>query len=134
MRRQRGFTVVELMVAVAVIFLLAAIAIPSYQRYLQTARESALLSKVDSFRMYIDNYRIDNGTYMEGTYDPGAGVNDFAGPMGFRVDNDDSGIAFTVEPGACGNIANCYQVVAVDQHGNRLTWRPDGWEYDTVVP
>ncbi|APX94546.1 hypothetical protein BWR19_17330 [Halomonas sp. 1513] len=36
--RQRGFTLIELMIAVAVIAILASIAYPSYQRYVQQAR------------------------------------------------------------------------------------------------
>ena len=43
MRESKGFTLVELMIVVAIIGILAAVAVPFYQRYVQKSRLTALI-------------------------------------------------------------------------------------------
>jgi len=54
-----GFTLVELMIVMAIIMILATIAIPIYVRTLQRAKEATLREDLHTMRTAIDSYTID---------------------------------------------------------------------------
>jgi general secretion pathway protein G len=54
-----GFTLVELMIVMTIIGILAAIAIPSYIRAVQKAREAVLKEDLHTLRTAIDSYTVD---------------------------------------------------------------------------
>ena len=58
-RSIRGFTLIELMVVMAIISVLLAIALPIYQKSIIRAKESVLRNNLFTLRTMIDEYTID---------------------------------------------------------------------------
>ena len=60
-RRRLGFTLIELMIVMAIIAILVSIAIPVYNRAITRARESVLKNNLFTMRTVIDEYTYDKG-------------------------------------------------------------------------
>lgn len=62
-RLQQGFTLIELMIVVAIIGILAAVAIPSYQDYTARAQVTEGMSLTSQFKTPLAEFYADNGDY-----------------------------------------------------------------------
>ena len=62
-KNQKGFTLVELMIVVAIIGILAAIAIPQFQAYRAKAFNAAAESDLKNFKTAMEAALADNQTY-----------------------------------------------------------------------
>ena len=60
---QRGFSLLELMIAMFIMIILLSVAIPTYQRSVQHAKETVLKENLWQMRKAIDQYASDKGKY-----------------------------------------------------------------------
>ena len=60
-RTQRGFSLLELMIAMFIMIILLSVAVPVYQRSVQHARETVLKENLWQMRRAIDQFSADKG-------------------------------------------------------------------------
>ena len=61
--KKSGFTLVELLIAVAIISILAAIATPAYNGYVEEARLTSAKSSALSIKPHLEEHYLETGTY-----------------------------------------------------------------------
>ncbi len=64
--RSRGFTLIEVMVTVAIIGILASVALPSYSAYVQRSRVPVALEGLSSYFTRMEQRYQDTGNYANG--------------------------------------------------------------------
>jgi type IV pilus assembly protein PilE len=61
--KSQGFTLIELMVVVAIIGILASIAMPAYSRYVQRSKAAEATTALSEWRNRVERFFQDNRTY-----------------------------------------------------------------------
>ncbi len=64
MLKQKGFTLIELMIVVAIIAILAAVAFPSYQDQVRKTRRSEAQADLMELASTVERYFTENNTYV----------------------------------------------------------------------
>jgi type IV pilus assembly protein PilE len=129
MRTQDGFTLIELMITVAIVAILSAIAIPAYSEYVMRARITEATTALSDQRLKMERYFQDNRRY-DGV-PPACAANTVAPPPGptahFNFNCNVTGRE-TYLVTATGFGAMTGFVYDVDQaNTRRTTGAPSGW-------
>ena len=116
-QKQQGFTLIELMIVVAIIGILAAIAIPAYQDYTIRAKMSEIVVLGSAAKTNIAEYYLSTGSMPADTNDAGINTNadqsDYVTTITYVLDGaTGSVLTYTVdESNLGGDVPNGGQVV-----------------------
>ena len=80
-RQGRGFTLVEVMIAVAVIGILTAVALPSYRQHVANSRRADARAAILSLAQVMERWYTERGTYVGATVGA-SGIYPSASPQG----------------------------------------------------
>lgn len=67
MKANKGFTLMEVMIVVAIVGILASVALPSYQEYVRRGKIQEATSMLAANRVRMEQYFQDNRTYVGAT-------------------------------------------------------------------
>lgn len=117
--RVQGFTLMELMIAVGVLAVLSAIALPLYTGYVDTSQEAVLVNNIGTIEVFQEDRRLRTGAYLTNA----ANVAAIEAAIGWSPEGDQVGTTYSIAPGA----GDTYQVTATSPDGTVLCMRlPDG--------
>lgn len=105
--RQQGFTLIELMIAVAIIAIISAIALPLYSGYIETSRQGVLINNISTIEIFQEDFRLRNGNY----FGPAADTAAITAGIGWDP-RDDGDVEYSI-----AIAGNSYRVTATDAAG-----------------
>ena len=108
---QKGFSLIELMIAVAIIAIIAAVGMPAYNGYITTSREGVLVNNVSTIEVFQEDFRLRNGTFLV----TAANLAAITTGIGWQP-QDDGGVTYVItDPGG-----GSYDVTATDATGTTV--------------
>jgi type IV pilus assembly protein PilA len=123
MKKQQGFTLIELMIVVAIIGILAAIAIPAYQDYTIRAQVSEGLNLSGGAKAAVSEYSMDTGNFP--TDNPTAGLaapQSIAGKYVVSVTNNNGVLSVVYGNSAHTTLATNALLLSAAQNAGSIEW------------
>lgn len=122
---QKGFTLIELMIVVAIIGILAAIALPAYQDYTARSQMSEAMTLASGAKGSVTEFYSDRGDWPTGNESAGlADATDITGKYVDEVEVSDGVITATMKTsGVAAGISGAELILSPITHSGSIEWK-----------
>jgi prepilin-type N-terminal cleavage/methylation domain-containing protein len=111
-KQSAGFTLVELMIVVAIIAIISALAVPAYNNYIRESQFAAAKANVEPLRLMLEDYWLDNSDYGSGGANKAALLTNY----NWQPDGDEGAYSYSVTAST-----NTYTIVVTHNSGRKVT-------------
>lgn len=98
-QRHHGFTLIELMIVVAIVAILAAVAYPLYSGFVDEAKLGAARQNIDTLRVFLEDHGLDNNYDYRVGADAVFDEANLTAYFGWTPDGDNNQFTYTVFAG-----------------------------------
>jgi type IV pilus assembly protein PilE len=127
-QRPRGFTLIEVMIVVAIVAVLAAIALPNYVDYVRRGKIIEATQRLSEARTKLEQWFLDNRTYVGGCAEPPQKLGDLGGnsPFSLACDTPTPATYTVTATGVPAKGMDALFVYTVDQNNLKTSTGPPG--------
>jgi len=111
-----GFTLVELMIVIAILGIVSAIAIPAYTGYIETARMTEAKNNIAALKLAEEEFFLENNQYFYDTTDSNTNLANASQGL-WSASAGDDGVNFTYTVSGSGN---SYSILATGDDGTAV--------------
>ena len=125
--KQKGFTLIELMIVVAIIGILATVVMPSYRNYVLESQRQDTMGKLLQVAQLQERFYLNNATYTTTMGNVAGGLGFTVNAAGQWVINYNGAATYGIDVQTCANaaiypdaptIAQCFRAVATPISGD----------------
>jgi type IV pilus assembly protein PilA len=119
---QKGFTLIELMIVVAIIGILAAVALPAYQDYTVRAKVSEVILAASSAKVAVSEAAQANGTMSAASISVATQTSKYVASVAYANSDQSNGVITAVAKGDNAITGKGVQFAGVLQGNGQVVW------------
>lgn len=122
MKQNKGFTLLELMIVIAIIGIVASISIPAYTGYMTNARMSEAKNNITALQLAEEEFFLENNTYCYDNSNDNTNLSAACGALWTATGGEGNDINFTYTVSGSGT---SYHITATGNIGTPVAGRTE---------